>query len=115
MIKQYKHILGQTPNEYTSPLEKSDYPEIDTSEELDQVIIKVYQSMICSLQWEISLGRFDIQTATMTMSCIKGQLERLMRMHGYLQRFKNYAIRVCIEEPDFFSLPVQDFIWSDTV
>jgi hypothetical protein len=46
---------------------KSDPPEIVTSEELEKAGIKVYQSMIGALQWEISLGRFDIQTASMTM------------------------------------------------
>jgi hypothetical protein len=70
-------------------LEKSDHPEIDTTDELDQVGIKIYQSMMGSLQGAISLGRFDIQTATMTMSRFrtaprKGHLERLKRIYGYL-------------------------------
>jgi hypothetical protein len=74
---------------FTSPLDKADHPEIDTSTELNQAGIKVYQSMIGSLQWAISLGRFDIQRATMTMSRLrtaprKGHLERLKRMYGYL-------------------------------
>jgi hypothetical protein len=30
--------------------------------------IKRYQTMIGCLQWAVSLGRFDIQTAVMTMS-----------------------------------------------
>jgi hypothetical protein len=73
-----------------------------------------------SLQWEISLGRFDIQMATMTMSRFrsttkKGHLEHLKNMYGYLRRFKSAAIRVSFEEPDFSSLPVKDFDWLDTV
>jgi hypothetical protein len=68
------------------------------SEELDQAGIEVYQSIIGSLQWEISLGCFDIQTATMTMSRFrtvpkKGHLERLKRMYGNLKQFKSAAIR----------------------
>jgi hypothetical protein len=67
MIKQYKRIFGQKSKEYISFLEKVDHPKIFTSEELDQAGIKVYQSMIGSLQWAISLGCFDIQTSTMTI------------------------------------------------
>jgi hypothetical protein len=120
MMDQYERMFGTKPREYISPLEKADHPEIDTSEELDQSGIKTYQSMIGSLQWAISLGRFDIQTATMTMSRFrtapkKGHLERLKRMYGYLRRFKTAAIRVRTEEPDFSKLPVQKFDWADSV
>ena len=52
----------------SSPLEKGDHPELDTSELLDPTGVQQYQSLIGSLQWAISLGRFDIATAVMTMS-----------------------------------------------
>jgi hypothetical protein len=32
MIEQDERMLGSKPKEYTSPLEKGDHPEIDTSE-----------------------------------------------------------------------------------
>ena len=62
------NMFGCKPHEYWSPLEKGDHPEVDLSEELDQEGIKRYQLMIGCLQWAVSLDRFDIQTATMTMS-----------------------------------------------
>jgi hypothetical protein len=106
MIEQYQRMYGKKPKEYTSPLAKADHSEINTSEELDQAGIKVYQSMIVSLQWAISLCRFDIQTETMTMfrfrtKTKKVHLDRLKKMYGYLQRFKSAAIIVCDEEPEF--------------
>ena len=120
MIDQFERMYGFKPKEYSSPLEKGDHPEIDTSAELNQDGIKIYQSMIGSLQWAISLGRFDIQTATMTMSRFRtsprqGHLDRLKRMYGYLRKFKSAAIRVRIEEPDFSTLPVQEFDWAASV
>jgi hypothetical protein len=89
IIEKYERMFGCKPKEFAFPLEKANHPEIDTLEELDQAGIKVYQSMIGSLQWAISLGRFDIQTATMTMSRYrtaprKVHLERLKQMYGYL-------------------------------
>jgi Reverse transcriptase (RNA-dependent DNA polymerase) len=68
MMDQYEKMFGAKPKEYKSPLVKADHPEIDTTDALDQAGIKIYQSMIGFLQWAISLGRFDIQTETMTMS-----------------------------------------------
>jgi hypothetical protein len=115
-----KRCVGAKPKEYTSPLEKVDHPEIDTTDELDQAGIKIYQSMIGSLQWAISLGQFDIQTATMTMSWfqtapMKGHLERLKHIYGYLRRFKSAEIRVRVDDPDFSTLPIQEFDWAETV
>jgi hypothetical protein len=68
MMDQFKNMYGCKSKEYTSPLEKGDHPEGDTSEDLDEQGIKKYQTMIGNLQWAVSLGRFGIQTATMTMS-----------------------------------------------
>jgi hypothetical protein len=51
-----------------SPLDKGDHPELNTSKLLDMEYIQKYQSLIRSMQWEISLGRFNIATAVMTMS-----------------------------------------------
>ena len=113
-------MFGSKPKEYISPLEKGDHPELDTSEELDNDGIQKYQSMIGSIQWAISLGRFDIQTATMTMSRFriaprKGHLERLKRIYGYLKKFSQAAIRIRTEEPDYSALPDQDFDWCYSV
>jgi hypothetical protein len=91
-MDQFKNMYGCKPKEYTSPIEKGDHPEVDTSEELDEEDIKKYQTMIGYLQWAVALGRFDIQTATMTMSrfCaapLKVYLERLKRIYGYLKKY----------------------------
>jgi hypothetical protein len=120
LMGQHENMFGCKPKEYTSPLEKGDHPEIDTTEELDEAGIKRYQTMIGCLQWAVSLGRFDIQTATMTMSRFrvaprKGHLDRLKRMYGYLRKFSSAAIRVRILEPDLSSLPEQEFDWCHTV
>jgi Reverse transcriptase (RNA-dependent DNA polymerase) len=113
-MDQYENMFGCKPKEYTSPLEKEDHPEIDDTDKLDIEGIKRYQTMIGCLQWAVSLGRFDIQTATMTMSRFRaaprlGHLNRLKRMYGYLKKFGSAAIRVRLLEPDFGELPEQNF------
>ena len=69
LAASYEKMFGEKPSaKMYSPLEKGDHPELDDSELLDATGIQQYQSLIGSLQWAISLGRFDIATAVMSMS-----------------------------------------------
>ncbi len=84
-------MFKEIPRSSSSPLEKNDHPELDDSEEVDADMITQYQSMIGALQWVISLGRFDICTAIMTMSnfCVapcKGHVSHVKCIYGYLAK-----------------------------
>jgi Reverse transcriptase (RNA-dependent DNA polymerase) len=68
-VKSYETSFGMKPNTSAmSSLEKGDHPELDTSELYTTEHIAQYQSMIGALQWIVTIGRFDIITAVMTMS-----------------------------------------------
>ena len=89
-----------------SPLEPGDHPELDDSELLDAEGVQKYQSIIGSLQWAISLGRFDIATAVMTLSGFRacpriGHLERAKRVVSYLAVMKHAMLRFRTGQPDF--------------
>jgi hypothetical protein len=107
LVKTYEKLFGESPKQVvTSPLEKGDHPEVDTSELLDAKGIQLYQSMIGALQWVVSIGRFDVITAVMTMSGFrvaprKGHLDRLKRIYGYLSKMRHASIRIRTEEPDY--------------
>jgi hypothetical protein len=99
IMGQYDNMFGCKPREYTSPLEKGNHLEVDCSDELDNKGIKRYQTMMGCLQWVVSLGRFDIQTTTMTMLRFcsaprQGHLDRLKHIYGYLKKFSSAAIQV---------------------
>ena len=51
-----------------SPLKKGDHPELDASEYLDQDGIEKHQSIIGAIQWAVSLGRLDVNTAAATLA-----------------------------------------------
>ena len=53
MLDDYKHIFGMQPKQYKTPLDKGDYPELDTTDKIDLEGIKQYQSLIKALQWVI--------------------------------------------------------------
>jgi hypothetical protein len=121
ILLNYEKIFGKAPKSlYTSPILKGDHPEIDTSELLDQDGIKDYQSLIGALQWLVSIGRFDIHTAVMTLSAFrcaprKGHMERVKRVFGYLAKMRHGIIRIRTQEPDYSDLPDLDFDWARSV
>ena len=68
MIEGYTTMFGRKHKQnVTSPLERGDHPELDNSDYLDFDGIAIYKFMIGLLQWVVSLGQSDIQTATMTI------------------------------------------------
>ena len=121
MIDSYQNTFGVKPKlNISSPLEKGDHPELDTSELLDQDGIQKYQSLIGALQWTVSLGRMDINTAVMTLSSFrveprKGHMERIKRLYSYLAKMKHATIRIRTEQPDLSGLPDQLFEWEKSV
>ena len=121
LADQYKSLFGVAPStKYSSPLEKNDHPELDLSPLLDEDGITRYQSLVGALQWTVTLGRFDIAVAVMTMSAFRvaprqGHLDRLCRVVGYLVKMKNGFIRVRTEMPDFSDAPPTEYDWSHTV
>ena len=120
IMGNYELMFKMKPREYSSPLEKGDHPEIDTSELLGEDEIRIYQSLIGTLQWLITLGRFDISTAVMTMSRFrvaprKGHLARVKRIYGYIRKFKHASIRVRTGIPDYSDLPKNTFDWAYSV
>ena len=121
MIDGYMTLFKSKPKtNVSSPLEKGDHPELDYSEYLDEEGISIYQSLIGSLQWAVSLGRLDIMTAVMTMSSFRtvprrGHLERVKRIYSYITKMKHATIRVRTDEPDFSTLPSEPYKWDYSV
>jgi hypothetical protein len=76
--------------------------------------------MIGALQWIVTIGRFDIHTAVMTMSGFRmaprvGHLKKLRRIYGYLSKMRYASIRIRTEEPDYSDLPDDTYDWTYSV
>jgi hypothetical protein len=76
--------------------------------------------MIGSLQRIVTIGRFDVHTAVMTMSSFRispriRHLERLQHIYGYLSKMIFAAISVRTEEPDYSNIPDHQYDWTHTV
>jgi len=114
---------GETPpSNVKSPLAPNDHPELDLSDLCSPADTVKYQSLIGALQWCISLCRFDIANAVMTMSRYRaeprvGHLERAKRIVGYLTKFPHAVIRFRTGIPDHESItePPTEHDWMYTV
>ena len=117
----FQRMFGHPPKQsVTSPIEKNDHPELDTSELLDEEWVTVYQSLIGALQWVVSIGRFDIQTSVMTLSSFRasprrGHLDRVKRIYGYLSKIRHAVICIRTDELDFSGLPTVEYGWEKNV
>ena len=79
------------PKPRDAPISNNYRPEIDESEELDDVDAAYYQSLIRVLRWIVELGRVDINVeVSMLSSCLAlprfGHLQQLYNIVAYLKK-----------------------------
>jgi Reverse transcriptase (RNA-dependent DNA polymerase) len=111
---------GEKLHPFKSPLEPNDHPELDQTPELDEEGIAKYQSLIGALQWAVSLCRWDIHQAVMTLGRFRaapkeGHMKSLKRIAGYLALFQDAAIRFNTAEPDYSGMQEMKMDWSYSV
>ena len=106
MAQNYFHLFGEEPpKKVGAPLSKGDHPELDNSDPCSPEDTAKFQSLVGALQWTISLCRFDVAHAVMTLSRYRaaplvGHLERAKRIVGYLRHHPHGAIRFRTGIPD---------------
>jgi hypothetical protein len=114
-------MFGEKPPQLAqSPFEKSDHSELDTSDLLEHEGVQQYQSLVGSMQWAVSLGRFDVATAVMTLSGFRaaprqGHLDRAKRVVGYLYKMRHAVIRFRVDMPDMSDLEDIEYDWEHSV
>jgi len=123
MVENYVQLFGSAPTKAMSPLVKNDHPELDTSEFCGPDDTAKYMSLIGALQWTISLCRFDIANAVMTLGRFRaeprvGHLDRAKRIIGYLAKYPHGAIRFRTGIPNHeatFGVEPEKYDWMHSV
>jgi hypothetical protein len=118
VCEKIENLLGITLKNYGSPMVTNDHPELDETDFLNEKGIKIYQMLIGSAQWAVTLGRYDIQYTTNTMarygSCPKaGHLKRVIRMFGYLKHHQKFRIIFNNDPPNYEGSTFLDHDWSE--
>jgi Reverse transcriptase (RNA-dependent DNA polymerase) len=67
-LESFERLIGNKPATRAVPIPEKSQPELDTTKLLDDDGHVKYMSLIGALQWIVTLGRFDIACAVMTMS-----------------------------------------------
>ena len=119
ILDQYQRLFPNQPfcKKTKTPLSAKYHPELDISDLLDEDERKLYQSLIGMLQWAVTLGRYDIHHAVMTMSRFrnmprKDHLANVKGIFSYLKNFKDASIMFNTAKFDHSQYPVVDHEWK---
>ena len=112
-----------TLKNYHSPLEGGYHPELDESNYLSDEEISKYRMLVGSMSWAVTIGRFDVMFASITMARYnamprEGHLKTCLRVFGYLKHHQKGAIprsNIVIPEPPGIETKKQEiganYIW----
>eukprot|EP00957_Ditylum_brightwellii_P163529 12450564-Ditylum_brightwellii.AAC.1 len=101
---------------FNNPMDHNYHAETDESDFLVREDISKYCMMVSSLNWLITLGRYDMHYTTTTlvrqlMLPRQGHMHAMKRAFGYLQQNRYFSIDYGIEEPDFIGYQVEKYGW----
>lgn len=94
------------PRKVSCPIDPKYYPELDTTDLLDDRGKRIYWSLIGMIQWAVTIGRIDIHHACMIMSRFraaprKGHLQAVARIFGYLSNYRTASIKFRTDVPNY--------------
>ena len=113
MEKHPKTILKN----YGSPQDAGDHPEIENADLLPPNSISAYQVLIGSLKWDVTLGRWDMQYSTKTLTRFAqkprdGHLKRALRVFGYLRNHSKDKVYLDPEPISYDGIEFGDEDWT---
>ena len=99
LISNSEGMLKEDFKFAATPLDKSYHPEEDITDLCDPHEHSYYCLLICSANWCVTLGRFDITYAVSTLAQYsiapqKDHLRALIQMYGYLKYHQHAAIPI---------------------
>mmetsp|Transcript_20329 Transcript_20329/g.42624 ORF Transcript_20329/g.42624 Transcript_20329/m.42624 type:complete len:1867 (-) Transcript_20329:137-5737(-) len=123
LCDNFETLYGEMPKTAFSPMDHEDWPELDDSPLCTPDETAKYQSLIGACQWMISLCRFDVAHAIMSLSRFRhcpreGHVNRLKRVCGYVRKFPHGCIRFRTEIPkheEVFGEEPKRYSWMETV
>ena len=97
-LQNVERMTGSLPHKANVPMHPDTHSELDMSEFLDEKGCELVQSLIGMLQWTVTLGRFDIACAVMTLSKHRvfprqGHLQHILQVFGYLRKYPDGDLR----------------------
>lgn len=118
VCEKIERLLDWKLRNYGSPMEADYHPELDEGSILNQDLHAKYRMMIGSLNWMVTLGRFDIYYATQTMARYsmaprEGHMKAMQRLFGYLKHHPKLRIEFDTKLPDHTHYESPKFDWFE--
>ena len=118
IIKKYEQLLNGELCEFNMPMASDYHPELDTSEFLDERTTSIYQGLIGSANWMVSITRFDIAHAMNTMARYgvkprEGHLQGVKHVFGYIKKYPQGQLILDTNDHDWSQYKIEDYNWSD--
>ena len=118
ICEKVERVFNITLKHYHSPLEGSYHPELDQTDLLDEDSISKYRMLIGSLNWAVTLGRFDVMFPAVIMARYssmprEGHLKVCLRIFGYLKYHQKGTIRFDTSRPEIQGVELEtEYNWS---
>ena len=108
--------MGWKLKGFMNPMDPNFHPETDDSDFLIGEDISKYRMMVGSLNWLVTLGRYDIHYAVCTlarhmMMPRQAHMHAMRRVFGYLLQNYKFSIDYDIDEPDFSKYKIEEYDW----
>ena len=117
IIPKFEKLVGREFKSVKTPMAENCHPELDDSPLLTSNDAALYRSITGSLNWIVTLGRFDIQYATSAMSRFNScprekHLQMVIRILTYLKTFPKGRIIFDTDYIDHTSRDIQTHDWT---
>ena len=118
VCEKIEPLMGWKLRNYGSPMEQEYHPKLDESALLDLDDISKYRMMVGSLNWMVTLGRFDVYYATQTlarynMAPRQGHMKAMQRVFGYLKHHLKMRIEYDTALPMHASYQPVKYDWFE--
>ena len=118
VIPKYQQLLDCKFRSIKTPMDEEYHPEIDDSPLMSPEGISKFRSVIGSLNWIITLGRFDVHYATMSLSRFsaaprEGHMKAAQRILAYLKQFPKGKVVYDTTYPSHTPDKVDRKVWRD--
>ena len=113
-LKKLEDMMGKQFSTYNTPMAEAAHPELDDSPLLDATDHSKFRSLIGCANWLVTLGRFDIAYSVnaysrFSMQPRQGHLNGIIRVFGYLKKFKKGRIMIDPSYPDHSMFETKEY------
>ena len=117
VTEKFESLLKTTFKPAKSPMAEAYHLELEESPILESEEHTLFPALLCSANWMVTLGRFDIAYVCNSLSQLliapqKGHLDEMYCVFGYLKKFPNEKVIIDPNPLTFPDLKFEEYDWT---